>query len=71
LITCDQEDFIKPIFLSENTSVSPKKYFAKSLELFEPINMLFGTALTVSKFFGLTKAYSKTKILVLIKLPGH
>ena len=30
-------------------SVAPKKYFAKNLELCEPKNLLFRTALTVTK----------------------
>ena len=50
----DQEVFLRSIFfIVYYTSVSPKKYFAKNLELWRPINLLFVTALTVPKLrFG-------------------
>ena len=37
------------ICIVEYTSVSPKKYFAKNLELCEPKNLLFSPVLTVTK----------------------
>ena len=44
---------MRPIFLVNYTSVSLKKYFAKNLDLCQPRNLLFDTALTVTKLqFG-------------------
>ena len=37
------------IFVVDYTLVSPKKYFAKSLKLCEPRNLIFSNALTVPK----------------------
>ena len=36
-------------FFLDYSSVSPNKYIAKNLELFEPINLFFSTASTVRK----------------------
>ena len=56
----DQEVVLRPIFFCRLYSVSSKKSFAEGLELCEPRNLLFGTAVETTVWrvccsFGLTE----------------